>query len=121
MESSQMVSWQFENFSTAELSPPTSPVSPSSPLFYNDGSKSPSSPSGTFKGLNSGATMLSTQSQKPALSSALSSRAQTACNILNELEQMHSFEHQNGRSNSQRQLINVIIHFPRFPVFWEIK
>lgn len=97
MESSQLVSWQFENFSTAELSPPTSPVSPSSPLFYNDGSNSPSSPSGTFKGLNSGATMLSSnQSQKPALSSALSSRAQTACNILNELEQMHSFEEQNA-------------------------
>jgi len=39
--------------------------------------------------------MLSQQSQKPALSSALSSRAQTACNILNELEQMHRFEQEN--------------------------
>jgi len=103
MESSQLVSWQFENFSTAELSPPTSPASPS--LFYNDGSN-PSSPSGSFKGVSNG-TMVTQQSQKPVLSSVLSSRAQTASNMLNELERLHSFEHQSVFGNTNEESVDL--------------
>ncbi|ODM94614.1 Activating transcription factor of chaperone [Orchesella cincta] len=36
------------------------------------------------------------QSHKPALSSVVTSRAQTASNVLNELERLHSFEHHNN-------------------------
>ncbi|CAL8123819.1 unnamed protein product [Orchesella dallaii] len=93
MEPSHLVSWQFEDFSTAELSPPTSPISPSSPTLFYDGSN-PGSPSSGFKGVHNGGTSVTTmeQSQKPALSSVVSSRAQTASNVLNELERLHSFE-----------------------------
>lgn len=95
--SHHLVSWQFEDFSTAELSPPTSPISPSSPTLFYDGSN-PGSPSSGFKGVHNSGTTANTmvpheQSQKPVLSSVVSSRAQTASNVLNELERLHSFEH----------------------------
>jgi len=103
MEPSFLASWQFENFSTAELSPPVSPVSPNSPLFY-DGSN-PSSPSASIKAgnyVNNTSKMAGQQqSQKPAVRSVLSSRAQAATNMLNELERLHSVEHQNAFGMSQ--------------------
>lgn len=104
MEPSFLASWQFENFSTAELSPPVSPASPNSPLFY-DGSN-PSSPSASIKAgnyVNNASKMAGQQqqSQKPAVSSGLSSRAQAATNMLNELERLHSVEHQNAFGMNQ--------------------
>jgi hypothetical protein len=89
MESSQQVSWQFENFSSAEfsLSPPfspSSPQSPQSPSLYNGTNTTANNNAQSAFAKNGvvvdGGILLQNQS-------ASSARAQLASNILNDLEQ----------------------------------
>lgn len=79
-----MASWQLENCSADELSPPISPVAPSSPSLYNYGgvSPNPNNPIGK-NAKNSGGVELLAQS-----------RAQMATNLLRDLEEFESIRYE---------------------------
>lgn len=87
MESSSLVSWQFENFSSAEpnLSPPDSPSTspPPSPSLYNGRSSSIQNNKADY--LHAGGKVGATTLHQGSKSSSI--RAQLASTILNDLEE----------------------------------
>lgn len=99
---SAMDSWQFETFSTAELSPPISPAPPSPTLYsysnVNGVPSSPYSPSTEFDNLKPvEAQKIMLQKQDPPLQQAVSAqtRAEVATNILKDLEKLGDMSFKN--------------------------
>jgi len=82
-----MASWESENFSTAELSPPISPapLSPFSPSLYNNGGISPNPATATVSGKDG--------LKYTATDYLAGSRAQLASNLLRDLADFESIKY----------------------------